>query len=44
MTELALDHQQRDPLAGHLDGVRVPELMFVPTSAQAIMPTPGLCR
>jgi hypothetical protein len=27
MTELALDHDQRDPLARHLDRVCVPELM-----------------
>ena len=27
MPELALDHEQRDPFAGHLDGVRVPELV-----------------
>ena len=27
MTELALDDQQWDPLAGHLDGVGVPELV-----------------
>ena len=39
MPELALYDKQRDPLTGHLDGVSVPELMLVPTSAQ----TP-LCR
>ena len=27
MPELSLDHDQRDPLAGHLDRVRVAELM-----------------
>ena len=27
MCELPLDHDQRDPLAGHLDRVRVPELV-----------------
>src|SRR5947209_19272923 len=27
MPELSLDHDQRDPLARHLDRVRVPELM-----------------
>ncbi len=27
MAELALDHDQRDPLAGHLDRMRVPQLM-----------------
>jgi hypothetical protein len=27
MTELSLDDQQRDPLAGHLDRVRVPQLV-----------------
>jgi len=31
---LALYDQQRDPFAGHLDRVSVPELMVVPTSAQ----------
>ena len=34
MAELALDDWQRDPLAGHLDRMGVPELMVVPTSAQ----------
>jgi hypothetical protein len=37
--ELSLDHDQREPLAGHLDGVRVPQLVLVPTSAQA-----SICR
>ena len=27
VSELALDHEQRDPFAGHLDGVCVAELM-----------------
>ena len=27
VSELALDHDQRDPLAGHLDGVRVSQLV-----------------
>jgi hypothetical protein len=27
MPELALDHDQRDSFAGHLDGVRVPQLV-----------------
>ena len=27
MTELSLDHDQRDSLAGHLDRVRVPQLV-----------------
>jgi hypothetical protein len=35
MTELALDHQQREPLAGHLDGVRVPELVRREPAADA---------
>ena len=41
MTELALDHQQRDALTGHLDRVRVAQLMLVPTSAQASLGRPG---
>ena len=41
VTELALDDQRRDPLARHLDRVRVPELMLVPTSAQASLCRPG---
>jgi len=39
MPELALYHEQRDTLAGHLDGVSVTQLVVVPTSAQA-----SLCR
>src|ERR687891_1680839 len=35
MPELALDDDQRHALAGHLDGVRVAQLVVVPTSAQA---------
>ena len=27
MPELSLDHDQRDPLAGHLDRMRMPELV-----------------
>jgi hypothetical protein len=38
VTELALDHDQRDPLARHLNSVRVPQLVLVPTSAQAPSP------
>jgi hypothetical protein len=33
--ELALDDVDRDAFARELDGMRVPELMVVPTSAQA---------
>ena len=39
VAELALDHVQRDAFASELDGVRVSQLVFVPTSAQA-----PLCR
>jgi hypothetical protein len=35
VSELTLDHDQRDAFVRHLDRVRVPELMLVPTSAQA---------
>jgi hypothetical protein len=38
--ELALDDNQRDALVGHLDRVRVAELMLVPTSAQAPLSRP----
>jgi hypothetical protein len=31
---LALDHDQRDPLTGHLHRMRIAKLVFVPTSAQ----------
>ena len=35
VTELALDHVQRDALAGHLDGVCVPQLVGGETAADA---------
>ena len=35
MPELALDQRQRDPFVQQLNGVRVAELVLVPTSAQA---------
>src|SRR5450432_3552546 len=35
MPELALDHEQRDPFAGHVDGVRVPELVWREPAADA---------
>jgi len=38
--ELSLDHDQRDPLPGHLDRVRVPQLVLVPTSAQTPLSRP----
>ena len=41
MPELALDDWQWDPFVGHLDRVRVAELMLVPTSAQASLGRPG---
>jgi hypothetical protein len=41
MPELSLDHDQRDSLAGHLDRVRMPELVLVPTSAQAPLSRPA---
>jgi hypothetical protein len=34
MPELALYDQQRDPLARHLDSVRMSQLVLAPTSAQ----------
>jgi hypothetical protein len=34
MSELSLNDDEWDTLAGHLDGVRMPELTLVPTSAQ----------
>jgi len=40
MPELPLDNRQRDPFVRHLDGVRVTELMFVPTLAQASLSRP----
>ena len=39
MPELPLYDQQRDTLAGHLDGVSVSQLVLVPMSAQ-----PPICR
>ena len=45
MPELALDQRQRDPLVQQLDGVGMPQLVVVPTSAQAIIkPTFSLSR
>ena len=41
MSELPLDHNQRNALVRHLDRVRVPQLMLVPTSAQASLCRPG---
>ena len=41
MPELPLDDRQRDPLVGHLDGVRMPQLVLVPTSAQTSLSRPG---
>ena len=35
MSELALDHSERDAFAGHLDGVSVAELMGRETAADA---------
>ncbi len=40
MPELTLDDDQRHTLMCHLDRVRVPELMLVPTSAQASLSSP----
>src|SRR5207248_6638174 len=37
--ELALDHEQRDPFAGHLDGVRVAEWMGREPTPQAGCPS-----
>jgi hypothetical protein len=37
--ELPLDDDEWDAFVGHLDRVRVPQLMLVPTSAQS-----SLCR
>jgi len=39
VSELSLDHDERDALVRHLDRVGVPQLVLVPTSAQA-----PLCR
>jgi hypothetical protein len=38
--QLPLDDDERETLVGHLDRVRVPELVLVPTSARAL----GLLR
>lgn len=35
MAQLPLDHDEWHALASHLDSVRMPELVLVPTSAQA---------
>ena len=35
MLELPLDNHQRDALVGELDSVSMPQLVLVPTSAQA---------
>ncbi len=43
MPELSLDHDQRDSLAGHLDRVRMPKLVVVPTSAQTPLSRPVRC-
>jgi hypothetical protein len=39
VAQLALDHEQRDPLARHLHRVSMAQLVLVPTSAQA-----SICR
>ena len=41
VAELALDQRQRDPLVQQLHGVRVAQLVLVPTSAQASLGRPG---
>ena len=41
MPELPLDDYQRHAIAGHLDCVRVAQLMLVPTSAQSPLGRPG---
>jgi hypothetical protein len=40
MPELALYDQERDPLAGHLDSVRMSQLVLVPTSPQPSLSRP----
>jgi hypothetical protein len=40
MPELSLDNDQRHALVGHLDRVRMPELVLVPTSAQTPLRRP----
>jgi len=42
MSELSLNDRQRHAFAIHLNGVRVPELVIVPTSAQASLGRPDL--
>ena len=40
MPELALDDVNRHPFARELHGVRVPQLVVVPTSAQSLLSSP----
>jgi hypothetical protein len=41
MPELPLNHRQRHPFSGEVDRVSMPELVFVPTSAQTSISRPG---
>jgi hypothetical protein len=41
MPELALDDHHRDPLMRHLHSVGMPQLVLVPTSAQAPLSRPA---
>jgi hypothetical protein len=41
MPELPLDNRQRDAFVRHLNSMRMPQLMLVPTSAQAPLSRPG---
>jgi len=41
MAELALDDVDRHPLAGKLDSVSMPQLVFAPTSAQTPLGRPA---
>ena len=41
MAELALDDVDRHPLAGKLDSVSMPQLVFAPTSAQQALSSPS---
>jgi len=41
MAELSLDQRQGDPLVQQLNGVRMAQLMFVPTSAQPPLSRPA---
>jgi hypothetical protein len=41
VSELALDDDERDAFVRHLDRMSVPELMLVPTSAQAPLSRSG---